>query len=116
MTVSSAASPWRPVPEGWGAYSAEAAEADPGSTLHLCRTALALRRRLHDEGVLTADDGVAWAVDAGRLMAQRGRFTLVVAMGDDAVALPAGEVLLASAPVRGGELPADAAAWVLAPG
>lgn len=105
--------PWLPVPDGWGAYSVEAAEADPGSTLHLCRAALALRRRLHVGRVLTADDPVAWDVHRDRLVARRGSFALVVAMGDEPVALPAGEVLLASAPVVGCHLPADAAAWTL---
>ena len=104
--------PWLPVPDGWGAYSVEAAEADPASTLHLCRAALALRRRLHTEGVLTADDTVAWEVHGGRLTARRGRFALVVAMGDEAVPLPAGDVLLTSTPLDAGRLPADAAAWV----
>ena len=94
--------PWLPVPDGWGALSVEAAEADPPSTLHLCRAALAVRHRL-EEGVLTADDPVEWAVDGGRLTARRGRIALVVAMGDDPVPLPAGDVLLASAaPGRGG--------------
>ena len=102
--------PWLPVPDGWGAFSVEAAEADPASTLHLCRAALALRRRLHTEGVLGADDAVDWEVDGdGRLTARRGRFALVVAMGDQAVPLPAGDVLLASAPLDGGRLPANAA-------
>jgi alpha-glucosidase len=109
------ASPWLPVPERWGAFSVEA-EADPASTLYLCRAALALRRRLHAEGVLGADDDVAWEVDGdGRLTARCGRFTLVVAMGDQAVSLPDGDVLLASAPLVGGRLPADSAAWVRAP-
>jgi alpha-glucosidase len=109
------ASPWLPVPEGWGAFSVEAAEADPASTLHLCRAALALRRKLHGEGVVGADDDAAWEVDGdGRLTARCGRFTLVVAMGDQAVSLPDGDVLLASAPLVGGRLPADSAAWVLA--
>jgi alpha-glucosidase len=76
---------------------------------------VALRRRLHAEGVLGADDDVAWEVDGdGRLTARRGWFTLVVAMGDQAVPLPDGDVLLATAPLDGGRLPADAAAWVLA--
>ena len=124
--------PWLPVPDDWGAYSVEAAEADPASTLHLCRAALALRRRLHDDGVLTSDDTVVWQVDAGRLVAWRsspaaefadagsgpadlrGRLALVVAMGDGPVPLPAGDVLLTSAPLDEGRLPADAAAWVRA--
>jgi alpha-glucosidase len=124
------APPWLPVPDGWGAYSVEAAEADPASTLHLCRAALALRRRLHADGVLGADDAVTWNLDRGRLVAWRsspaaecvvagsgpvdlrGRFALVVAMGDGAVPLPACDVLLTSAPLDAGRLPADTAAWV----
>jgi alpha-glucosidase len=108
------APPWLPVPAGWGRYAAEAAEADPASTLHLCRAALALRRRLHAAGVLDPGDAVTWEVGGdGRLCARRGAFTLVVAMGETAVSLPPGTVLLASAPPVAGRLPADAAAWVL---
>jgi alpha-glucosidase len=106
--------PWLPVPDGWGALSVEAAEADPASTLHLCRAALALRRRLHEARVLAADDTVAWEVDGGRLVARRGRFALVVAMGDEPVSLPVGEVLLSSAAPVASTLPPDAAAWVVA--
>jgi alpha-glucosidase len=52
-------------------------------------------------------------VDAGGGPADlRGRFALVVAMGDGAVPLPAGDVLLTSAPLDAGRLPADTAAWV----
>jgi alpha-glucosidase len=116
FSPAGAAPPWLPVPDRWGTYAVEAAEADPTSTLHLCRAALALRRRLHDEGVLTADDPVAWeAGDGGRLVARRGGFVLVVAMGEEPVALPPGEVLLASAPVEAGRLPRDAAAWLRTP-
>ena len=110
------ATPWLPVPDGWGALSVEAARADPASTLHLCRRALALRRRLHRDGVLSADDAVDWVVGGGGLVARRGRFALVVAMGERAEPLPAGEVLLASAGPTEGRLPRDAAAWVLAAG
>ena len=36
----------------------------------------------------------------------------VVNMGSAGLALPGGEVLLSSAPLEGGELPPDAAAWI----
>ncbi|WP_068923352.1 glycoside hydrolase family 13 protein [Planobispora rosea] len=111
-----ASSPWLPVPPGWGGLSVEAQEADPSSPLRLCRSAVRLRRRLHAEGVLTAGDPVEWAVDGdGRLTAGRaGRFTLVLAMGDDPVRLPPGRLLLASGPLTGaGLLPPDTAAWLL---
>ncbi len=107
--------PWLPVPPGWGARSVEAEEADPGSTLHLCRAALALRRELHAAGTLSADDPARVDVDAGGgLTVRRGdAFSLVVAMGDAPVALPAGRLLLASAPLTpDGRLPADTAAWM----
>lgn len=107
--------PWLPVPQGWGAVSVESEEADPASTLHLCGAALALRRRLHGDGTLSADDPVHVDVATdGTLTVRRGdAVSLVVAMGDAPVALPDGRVLLTSAPLTtGGRLPADAAAWV----
>jgi alpha-glucosidase len=105
-----AAPPWLPVPPGWGEHLGSPTPA-------LCRDALALRRRLHEEGVLRADDEVAWSVDADqRLVARRGRFTLVVAMGAAPVPVPPGEVLLTSGPRTGdGRLAPDAAAWLLDP-
>ena len=61
----------------------------------------------------TTSTGRSTATAAARRPAA-ARFALVVAMGDEAVPLPAGDVLLASAPLDGGRLPADAAAWVRA--
>jgi alpha-glucosidase len=97
------------MPQDWGSHV-------DSPTLPLCRTALALRRRLHDSGVLSADDEVSWTVSSDdRLIAQRGSFSLVVAMGTRHVPLPPGSVLLASEPlVADGMLPPDAAAWVVA--
>ena len=50
----------------------------------------------------------------GRLVAARdGGISLVLAMGDEAVPLPDGDVLIASAPLTpDGWLPADGAAWL----
>jgi len=84
--------------------------------LQLCRAALAVRRRLHLERVLTADNPIAWIGDGdGRLVAQLGEsFTLVLSMGATPVRLPAGRLLLASGPVTNeGRLPPDTAAWLL---
>jgi len=77
-----------------------------------------VRRRLHAERVLTAEDPIAWVGDRdadGRLTAQRGEsFTLVLAMGDTPVRLPEGRLLLASDPgTDEGRLPPDTAAWLL---
>ncbi|MEU8610920.1 glycoside hydrolase family 13 protein [Actinoplanes sp. NPDC048791] len=101
--------PWLPVPAGWGDLSVEAQEADPGSTLHLTRRALELRR------FLPAEDSVLWSVqEDGLLLARRGcGVTLAVAMGDGDARLPEGDVLLTSGPVAGdGLLPRDTAAWL----
>jgi alpha-glucosidase len=110
-----ARSPWLPVPVGWGAYSVEAQQADPTSTWHLCRAALTLRRRLHAQGVLSADDPVD--VDAnshGALVIRRAEaITLVVAMGTTSVGLPPGQLLLASGPLTPeGHLPPNTTAWL----
>lgn len=105
------APPWLPVPPGWGEH---AVEAEP-ETLGLCRSALALRRRWHADGILGADDPVEWAVhDGGLLVAVRGKgLVLAVAMGDRAVPLPAGTVALTSGPLaEDGLLPPDTAAWL----
>ena len=114
--AAGAPSPWLPQPPGWGDLSVAAQEADRASTLHLTRAALRLRRLLHDDGTLGADDPVTWDVGRrGALVVTRGTLLrLVVAMGDEPVEVGAGEVLLTSAPLlRGGLLPPDAAAWVL---
>jgi alpha-glucosidase len=99
--------PWLPQPADFAAVSVEAEEADPGSTLALYRSALRLRRehlgggtltwRPSGPGVLTFDSGPG--------------LTCVVNMGDEPVALPAGDVLLASGPVDG-SLPPDTAVWL----
>ncbi|WP_229073162.1 alpha-amylase family glycosyl hydrolase [Actinoplanes sp. DH11] len=101
------APPWLPVPPGWDEHL-------NSPSLPLCRSAIAIRRRLHHEGTLTADDPVQWSVDAdARLIARRPGFTLVVAMGSGPVPLPPGELLLSSDPLTpSGDLPADAAAWL----
>ncbi|MEU4428390.1 DUF3459 domain-containing protein, partial [Actinoplanes sp. NPDC024001] len=105
-----AAPPRQPVPAGWDAHLAS-------PTLPLCREAIALRKRLHAEGVLAAGDPVAWSVDGDdRLIARRPNLALVVAMGSAPVPLPPGTPLLTSAPLTAdGLLPRDAAAWLSIP-
>jgi alpha-glucosidase len=102
--------PWLPQPEGWAALSVEAQERDAGSTLAFYRAALAARRT-HTAGLTEEVE----LLDAGaRVLAfRRGGLTVVLNAGDDAVELPAGEVVLASAELEGGLLPADAAVWLV---
>ncbi len=104
------AQPWLPQPAGWGDRTAEAAERDPDSALALYRGALAARREhLLDAGPMTWIEGTDPAVLAFR----RGPVSCWVNTGSAAVPLPAGRVLLASAPGVAGSLPADSAVWLL---
>jgi alpha-glucosidase len=112
------AEPWLPVPLDWGSLSVEAQSDEDGSVLHLCRRALQLRAKLHRDGVTAADDEVTWErTGNGRLVAARdGGISLVLAMGEEAVPLPDGDILIASVPLTpDGRLPADGAAWLLRP-
>jgi alpha-glucosidase len=100
---------WLPMPDDWAASTAQAQERDHGSTLWLYRRALKLRRNLPD---LTADE-LAWLdAPAGCLAYRRGDVTVLLNAADAAVALPAGDELLASGELDGDKLPADTAVWV----
>jgi alpha-glucosidase len=101
----------------WGALSVDAQEGDPSSTLELTRAALRLRRRLHADGVVHPDDAATVCTMAGGLLqVERAGTLLAINMGDVAVGLPDGELLLSSGPLtRQGEsraLPPDTAAWL----
>ncbi|TMR28508.1 glycoside hydrolase family 13 protein [Nonomuraea zeae] len=113
-----AAEPWLPQPAAWKGLTAEAQAADPRSMLALYRAGLALRRDLvaglaQTLTWLEAGAGVlVFARPAGEAGAAGG-FVCVVNFTAQAVPLPAHEeVLLASAPVVDGLLPAEAAAWL----
>ncbi|HEY7719490.1 MAG TPA: DUF3459 domain-containing protein, partial [Pedococcus sp.] len=112
--AAGAAPPWLPVPgEGWGELSVAAQTGDPGSTLELCRTALAVRRRLHEQGVVGPDDrATATLRGDGLLVVDRGGLRLAVNLGEAVEPLPEGDVLVASGPLDDGRLPPDTAAWV----
>jgi alpha-glucosidase len=115
FSSSSHAQPWLPVPgDGWGDLSVAAQAGRHGSTLELCRAALTLRRRFHDEGLLRPDDTATVAVRGdGLLVVGRGSLLLAVNLGEASQPLPDGEVLLASGPLDDtGGLPPDTAAWL----
>jgi alpha-glucosidase len=106
-----AAQPWLPQPKEWRELTVGEQAGDPASMLELYRAALAIRRAdpaLGDGPVtwLPAPDGVlAFGRGAG--------LRCVVNLSQSPVGLPAhAEVLLASGPLRGGQLPADSAAWL----
>jgi alpha-glucosidase len=101
--------PWLPQPADYGTWSAEAQAADPDSILALYRRAIATRNEHF------AADRRFQMLDLGDevLAMERGAdFVVIVNMGDAAVAMPEGTVLVASGPIEDGLLPADTAAWV----
>lgn len=84
---------WLPMPEGWGAVTVEAEEADPLSTLHQYRVMLRLRHELPD--LITG----SWSVDAvdGVLVVRRGStFACAVNMSDTVRQCPVKGVVLVS--------------------
>ncbi|MEP1125811.1 MAG: glycoside hydrolase family 13 protein [Ilumatobacter sp.] len=100
---------WLPQPVGYAALAAAVQHDDDGSTLNLYRSALRIRRE-H----FTADFDITM-IDLGAdvLAFERGNGArCVVNMGAVPIAIPEGVVLLASAPLDDGELPADAAVWL----
>ena len=98
-------STWLPQPERWKDLTAEAQLADPRSMLSLYRAGLAQRRDIDGE--------LVW-IDTlpGVLAFSRGGFSCWANTSQHPVLLPAGTVLLASAPVADGRLSADATAWL----
>ncbi|MEU3253117.1 glycoside hydrolase family 13 protein [Streptomyces sp. NPDC006997] len=101
---------WLPQPQRFAAYAVEAQDGVEGSTLELYRAALRLRRKLLDGETLT------WADDTPPGVLQFDRhdgWRCVTNLTGTAVPLPAGELLLSSAPLaRGGLLGPDTTAWL----
>jgi alpha-glucosidase len=100
---------WLPQPEGWTDLSVEAQDGVEGSMLELYRAALRFRSRS-----LRDDEPLDW-LDMGEdvVAFRRGNsFLTVVNYGPDPVALPHGEVVLASGELGNGKLPVDTAVWI----
>ena len=90
--------------------SAEAQEHDPDSTLSLYRQALGWRRKLQ------AADHLEWMPGTNGQVLHFGRpggWRSVTNFGPRAVPLPHGTVVLSSAPLGAGLLPADTTAWII---
>jgi len=123
------AEPHLPQPAGWGEHAVELEEADPGSMLHLYREGLRLRREIWGAAHPSAGPFRWVRRDEDVLAFARGDVQCWTAFGAD-TELPAGEVLLVSAPLGvvesdGGSgavggaasvLPADTTAWIRIPG
>jgi alpha-glucosidase len=105
-------SPRLPQPEWFGAYAVSVQEADPGSTLNLYRRALTLRSHLF------AGNDLRWVESEPSLLLhfeRGGGVQCATNFGAEPVALPAGEVLLSSAPLGDGRLPGDTTVWIRTP-
>jgi len=108
---------WLPAPDSWAGYSRDLQEGTAGSTLELYREALSLRRTRSLGG-----GGLAWLEPdlghTGVVAYINGTTGVVLNAGSQPVPLPAGSVLLESAPgaVRdqsgGRTLSPDAAVWL----
>ncbi|GBG37483.1 glycoside hydrolase family 13 protein [Mycobacterium montefiorense] len=109
---SSSPDTWLPMPADWAPLTVEKQDADPNSTLSFFRTALELRRdRAEFDGV-----ELQWlAATPETLVFRRSTGGLVCALntGKRPMALPAGELIFASAPLVDGQLPTDTVAWLV---
>lgn len=112
---STSADTWLPMPDDWAALTVERQRNDPESMLSFFRRAIEIRKgRAEFQG-----GDVDWlSAPKGALIFRRpnlpGESELVCALnaGRRPIALPRGEVLLASAPLIDGQLPPDSAVWL----
>jgi alpha-glucosidase len=104
-------STWLPMPESWSQFTVAAESSDPDSTLALYRSALAIRQGSSN----LVGGSFEWvSAPEGCLAFRRGEnFVVVVNLSDLPATMPTGDVLLASAPIIDGVLPANSAAWLL---
>ncbi|MCM6777675.1 glycoside hydrolase family 13 protein [Nocardia sp. CDC159] len=102
---------WLPIPPQWAELTVEAQLERLNSTLSLYRMALELRS-VRPEFTGTSLD---WYGSPPGCLAFRTGGGLICALNatDGPIPLPPGEVLLASAPIEGRQLPANAAAWLV---
>jgi alpha-glucosidase len=101
---------WLPQPSEWAQFARDTQVGVATSTLELYRAALALRAE-HALGL----GSIEWLDLGDDVVAFRNQGIIVVAtIGGAGVELPAGDVLLASEPFEGRELPADTTVWLRA--
>jgi alpha-glucosidase len=98
-----------PQPDWFGPLGVQEQQRDPASTLALYQQALTLRRRLQSAETLEWMPGSGQVLHFGR----PGGWRSVTNFGPRPVPMPDGTLLLASAPLEGGLLPADSTAWIL---
>ncbi|HEX5769439.1 MAG TPA: alpha-amylase family glycosyl hydrolase [Nocardioidaceae bacterium] len=107
--------PWLPQPATWGELSVAAQTDDPDSTLSFYRLALRTRREVTED----LPDGVTVLDSAPDTLAfvRGGGLVCVLNCGTESAPVPveAGELVVASAPLEQGRIPADTAAWFRTP-
>ena len=102
---------WLPLPQEWSTLTVENQLSDPDSTLSFYREALRLRHARSEfdgtaiEWLDAPDDVLMYRVGGG--------LVCTLNAGDKAVALPPGDVLLASGELVDGKLPPNTAAWLV---
>ncbi|OBH19241.1 glycoside hydrolase family 13 protein [Mycolicibacter terrae] len=100
---------WLPMPRDWAPLTVERQRGDAGSALTLYQQAIALRREHVGFG-----SRVEWLpAPADVVMFRCGGLVCALNAGDQPVARPEGQLILASAPAADGVLPANAAAWLI---
>lgn len=103
---SRATAGWLPQPASYAALSRDQQESE-GSTLSLYKQALAIRKQLS-----LGEGSFDWISKTDLLGYQNGSTLVIHNFGTSSVELPAGEVLLSSAPLEAAKLPANASCWV----
>ncbi len=99
---------WLPQPAEWAELARDRQRGDAGSTLELYKALLRTRR----EFALGAG-ALEWVELGEQVVAFRnGPVLVVVNFGEEPVALPEGDVLLASGPLGEGSLPGETGAWI----
>lgn len=100
-----------PMPQWFAEYAVERQDGAPESVLELYRAALRRRRELQTAETLVWHDGlddVVW-------FSRDNGWHCLVNTGSTPVPMPPGEVVLASGPLVGSELPGETAVWVRTP-
>jgi alpha-glucosidase len=106
---------WLPMPPEWATLTVEKQLNEPDSTLSFFRHALEIRRARAE----FTGNRVEWlAAPRGALLFARGDdgasgLRCALNTGKRPIALPDGELILASAPLVAGKLPPNAAAWLV---
>ncbi|MDO4043980.1 glycoside hydrolase family 13 protein [Clavibacter michiganensis] len=101
---------WLPQPDDWDRFARDAEQADPASTLSLYTEALLLRRE-HGLALGTLEWITAEGDDV--IAFESAGVTVIANLGDAAVPLPEGRVLLASRPLDGDAVPSDTTVWLI---